>query len=452
MTSVPASWTPPRVAVTTEAGAVLRLAVPIVVMHVGQSFTATVGAMIAGQHGETALAAVGLGNHLFFAVLVVGVGLVLGSDPLISQAVGAGDRGSASRALDAGLRVSAGAGVALGAVVVALALGAARLGVTPEVAAATRDVLLVRAPTVWPLLAALAAMTYLQANARSGWLVLSVVVANAVHLPLAWLLVLGSPSLGIPSMGARGAALAIAFVSFLSAAILLRAVHSSREPAPRAVVAHVLRLGGPQAGQLLGEVAAATLVSVMAGRIGDRALAAHYLTFTVTTLTFRIAIGLGAATAVRVGLAVGQGRGSGTSHEARTSGAVGLAIGMGALLLAAVAMTLGSHALVRCFTADRGVAAAALPLFGVAAALQLVDGMQAVASGALRGLGDTRASFLAVTAGVYVVGLPLAALLAFRAGMGVSGLWWGLTVGLSASAATLAARFFLLTARPVPSC
>ena len=79
-------------------------------------------------------------------------------------------------------------------------------------------------------------------------------------------------------------------------------------------------------------------------------------------------------------------------------------------------------------------------LLFVAAVFQLFDGLQGVATGALRGLGDTRTAMMWNLAGHWFVGLPLGYLLCFRWGFGVVGLWWGLSAGLMICGVALLVR------------
>jgi MATE family multidrug resistance protein len=73
----------------------------------------------------------------------------------------------------------------------------------------------------------------------------------------------------------------------------------------------------------------------------------------------------------------------------------------------------------------------------VAAVFQLFDGIQGVATGVLRGLGDTRTAMLWNLVGHWFVGLPLGYALCFVFGVGVAGLWWGLSTGLMICAVAL---------------
>jgi MATE family multidrug resistance protein len=107
------------------------------------------------------------------------------------------------------------------------------------------------------------------------------------------------------------------------------------------------------------------------------------------------------------------------------------------------------HGLARLFAGDDRVVEAAAPLLAIGALFQLSDGVQAVATGALRGAGDTRFPLIANVLGHYVVGLPLGIALAFGCGLGARGLWWGLTAGLAIVALVLSVRFIRLSAEPI---
>jgi MATE family multidrug resistance protein len=101
------------------------------------------------------------------------------------------------------------------------------------------------------------------------------------------------------------------------------------------------------------------------------------------------------------------------------------------------------------FRDDAAVIEAAVPLLRIAALFQIFDGTQSAVSGALRGAGDTRLPLLANLVAYWFVGLPVAEVLAFRAGMGPVGLWVGLSAGLIVVAILLTWRFHRLTRRPV---
>ena len=98
--------------------------------------------------------------------------------------------------------------------------------------------------------------------------------------------------------------------------------------------------------------------------------------------------------------------------------------------LIAVCFLVAPEALIRLFTTDAGVVAIGTRLLMIAAGFQLFDGIQVVATGVLRGAGDTRTPVVTNGVGYWVFGIPVGYILCFRLGWGVSGLWLGLTVGL----------------------
>ena len=83
--------------------AMLRLALPVVVVQVGMMLLGVVDTMVVGRLSSEALAAVALGHVMVVAVSSFGVGLLLALDPLVAQAVGANDAVAARRAVQRGL-------------------------------------------------------------------------------------------------------------------------------------------------------------------------------------------------------------------------------------------------------------------------------------------------------------------------------------------------------------
>lgn len=439
-----------------ELHALLILASPLLVTNLGTMLLGIVDTAVVGRLGETALAAVGLGNALFFTVSVLGWGWMLALDPLIAQAFGAGETGRTRHLYWQGLWIALLGTIPLSLAVVGIGGLLERMGIDPETAAQTRAYLWGRLPGLLPFLALAASRAFLQAHAITRPLVVGVVVANVLNLPVTWLLVygdagvteLGVPALGVPALGTAGAGIASALstlVQLLIAFAALRAIwgkgHAGLHLPARRLITHVLRLGTPIGLTLLAEVGSFSLVTVLMGNISDRALAAHNVTLTLVSTTFQIALALGAAGSVRVGHAIGRADAEGT----RRAGLVAIVSGAAVMVVGSVTFLAIPRLLARILTDEVGVIEASVPLFAVAAAFQLSDGVQAVAAGVLRGAGDTRIPLLANLAGHYAIGIPIGASLAFVAGWGAVGLWWGLSAGLTAVAILLSARFWVLS-------
>ena len=96
--------------------------------------------------------------------------------------------------------------------------------------------------------------------------------------------------------------------------------------------------------------------------------------------------------------------------------------------------------LARLYTGNADVIVLAAMLIPIAGVFQVFDGIQAVAAGVLRGIGDTHAPAIINVVGFWLIGLPVSWVLAFRLGGGAVGLWWGIVVGLAAVALILLGR------------
>ncbi len=442
----------------SELKSLVRLAVPLALAQVGMVLMGFVDVAVVGRLGPVPLAAVGLGNGLFFAVSVFGIGAMMGLDPLVSQALGAGQPQRARAVLWQGVWLAVFASAVLAVPIVAAALLLESVGVVPEVARDARTYALVRLPALVPMLLFSAQKAYLQANRVTRPLVISIVVANIANLGLDWFLVLGVEGL-FPPLGAAGVALATVTCTVLQVSILGVGIRLMRVPAapgggtaaavPKrpepAKMLRALRVGMPVGLQMGAEVGVFALAGLLAARMGAELAAAHQVALSLASLSFCAAVGVGSAGSVMVGHAVGAG-----SHlDARRAGKAAVQAGTMVMSVGALAFLLVPGPLVRMLTDVPEVIRIAVPLLAVAAAFQLSDGLQAVGAGILRGAGDTRFAFVANLLGHWLIGLPVALLCAEVLGLGIVGIWWGLAAGLTVVAAALMLRFFRLTSRPM---
>lgn len=442
----------PKPRIGDEARALVRLAIPLAAANLGQMLIGVVDTAVVGRLGELELGAAGIGNTMYFGVTIIGMGLMLGLDPLVSQAIGAGERRHALHLLWQGVWLAVAAGLPLALVILGLGAALEAMGLAPATASAARAYLIPRLPSLLPYLAFVACRSYLQAVSVTRPVVVSVVVANVLNVPLSWALVFGYEGLAIPALGIAGAAWASTVCTLAQLAVLVVAVRresaglegSSWRP-ERDAMLRALRIGLPVGLTLLAEFGVFGLVNVLMGNIDARTLAGHQVAITLASTTFMVPVGIGAAASVRVGNAIGRGDAAG----ARLAGLIALGGGLAFMSLSAFAFLVFPRELSRIVTDQPDVIAAAVPLIGIAAMFQLSDGAQAVAAGALRGAGDTRFPLYANLAGHYLVGLPIGAVFGFALGRGATGLWWGLSAGLTGVALSLSLRFLRLSARPL---
>ncbi len=411
------------------------LAVPVVFAELGWMTMGLVDTLMVGRISPEAIGAVGVGTSLFMGVCIFAMGLLLGLDTLVSQAFGGGRLEDCHRWLLHGIALSLLLALPVTLVLLALGAGLDRWGLDPEVLRLTAPYLRVVTWSILPLLLYAAFRRYLQGMGIVRPVMIALATANVLNVFVNWLLIFGK--LGAPAMGVRGAAWAtvisrIGMATFLLGVIVYR--ERGRAPGlfetPRRIEAAMMRrllaLGAPAASQVTLEVGAFAAATVLAGRLPPAALAAHQIAINLAAFTFMVPLGVASAGAVRVGHAVGRRDRLGALYAGWTA----LLFGTVFMSCAAGTFLLFPSQLIGAFTSNARVLEIGTSLLFVAALFQLFDGVQGVATGVLRGLGDTRTPMLWNLAGHWIVGLPLGYALCFRLGYGVIGLWWGLSSGL----------------------
>jgi MATE family multidrug resistance protein len=432
----------------SESAAMLWLAAPLVAQQAGHHLMGVVDAAMLGRYSEAALAGAGVGNNVYFAISCVGMGIVMGLDTIVPQALGAGRHEDARRAVGAGVRLA----ILVGLIATLLVFGSPWLlvlaDVDREVLHEARSFLYMRALGVVPFLITVALRSYLAAHGMTRPMVIAMIAGNFVNAGLDLALIYGVPSLGIPTFGVVGAAAATTVVTVLTALLYALAVKNldrgvTRPRSTTADLAKIVRYGGPVGGQLLAEVGIFGVATVLAAHLGKIPAGAHSIALNLSSLTFAFGLGIASATSVRVGHAVG----AGNLELARRRGVLGLSLGLVVMACFAATFLLLPRPLATAFTDEPAMIVATIPLLQIAALFQLSDGAQAIGAGALRGRGDTRATLIGNLLGHYVIGLPLIVGLGLTAGLGAPGLWWGLSVGLTATAVFLVVRFLRSTSQ-----
>jgi MATE family multidrug resistance protein len=430
-----------------ELRSLVRLAAPLAAAQAGTQLMSLVDLAVVGRLGARELAAAGLGNTIFFAVSVIGMGLVFGVDPMISHALGARDPVRARHVFWQGAWVAVGATVVLTIPLLLAPYVMPHFHMEAETQRLTILFVVVRTLGLAPLLLFLVVRSYLQALNVTRPLVYAMLAGNVVNLILDIVLVFGWRF--IPPLGVVGAAISTDIGALLQLWIVAECVRridvkaSSRMNWPE--IAQAVRVGLPVGLQMGAELGVFAFVGVLAGRMSALDLAAHQLVLGLASFTFTIALGISAAGSVRVGLAVG----ARDRQATRTAGFAALTVGTTWMLIAASIFALAPRAVARLVTDQPSVIAAAIPLLVVAAFFQISDGVQVVGAGVLRGAGDTKVTFFANVLGHWLIGLPIAFYLGFHRQMGIVGLWWGLCVGLTAVALLLFLRFNRMSKREI---
>ncbi|HEX3436997.1 MAG TPA: MATE family efflux transporter [Pseudacidobacterium sp.] len=418
-----------------ELRSLLALAIPVILSEIGWMSMSIVDTIMVGRLSAEAIGAVGMGNAIYYAPALFGIGILLGLDTLVSQAHGRGDFDECHRWLSQGVYIAAGFTPVLMLLLWAAPLALPYIGVNQAVSQQTSDYLRVLNWGTLPLLLYAAFRRYLQGVKRVAPVTFALISANLINWAGNWALIYGH--LGFPAMGVRGSALSTCMARVYMAAVLIFAAWRNEAERGHRLFAHwpgvvfsrvraLLNLGVPAAGQIVMEVGAFGAATVMAGRLAPVALAAHQIALNCAAFTYMVPLGTSAAAAVSVGHAIGAGDGP----RARRAGWLALAVGVGFMACAALLFLTAPHAILLVYTNQKYVVDMGVPLLALAAAFQIFDGIQTIATGALRGLGETRIPMLANFAGYWIFGLPLGYFLCFIRNRGIFGIWTGLTLAL----------------------
>lgn len=442
-----------RARLASEMRASAALATPLVLGQLSAISMNAIDALLAGHLNTHTLAAVTVGTSVWSLAIVAAIGVMMAVPPSVAQLNGAGRRGDIAPLFAQAIWLALALGVVLASAIYWLGpLLPAKIGVDPKL---TEDVgTFLRAIAFGaPALALFAALRGLTEGLGLGRPTLYFGLLGPVLLaPLAYVLMYGR--LGVPSLGASGAAIATAIVLWIQVAAFasyialnprfrdLHLMQGWARPNPR-TLGELLRIGLPMGVTLLMEGGLFVAVALVIGRLGSAVVASHQVALNVASIAFMVPLGLALATTVRVGNAVGRNDAIGI----RAAALAGVALTVGAQIVSAGLMASLPRAIASLYTADVAVIALAAQLLLLAAIFQLSDGVQVVANGALRGLKDTRIPMFITLLAYWGFGMPVGWWLTFQQGMGARGMWIGLIAGLSVAAVLLSWRFWRLSAR-----
>ena len=435
-----------------ETRATLALAVPLATANLSQMAMSVTDTVMVGKLGAVPLAAVALGGGFYFTSVVICLGVLTAVAPLAAYSIGAGEPAAAGRIARSGLVLAA----LLSLPVAAAMLFAHRLLDTIGYdAALAGEVGRFLHAICWGapgflLFAVLRSL--LAAVKRTRGVMIVLLLCVPTNAAFNWVLIYGH--LGLPPLGLVGSGVASASSQWLMmlgvAGVVWRLRRRDELPpmarAGRAIAAdfsRILRLGGPIGGLQALEIGVFVTAAAVVGLFGADTLAAHQIAINYASITFMVPMGLGQAATVRVAAA----RGAGMLDAARRSAFVALSLGTGFMAVSAIVIWVAPHTIVAAYVAagdpaNRALVVLALRFLFFAGLFQVVDGMQVVAAGALRGYEDTVVPMFFAAFGYWGIGFAGGWALTFPLGLGPIGMWWGFVIGLAVVAGLLTVRLY----------
>jgi len=420
-----------------ELNQIIKLALPIILTQVGQLTLGLVDTFVIGKVGADELAGVGAGSNLFATGMVIGLGCLLGMDPLCSQAYGAKQYKTCHQYLTQGFLLAL-------FISIPITLITFLAGNYYHLIGPSENLLLHLYPYIntvtWGMPAVLlffALQRYWQSVGSVIPITLITIFANIINYCVDVALVWGK--LGpwdFPQMGSQGVAIAtLSARYFIFIATLIYTLWKLRKQISLKLSSlkpnwnlqkNLVKIGLPAGTQYGLEVGAFSIVTLLASKLATSSMAAHQIALSITSFTFMLPLGVSSAASVRVGNLIGANK----KQKAITSGWLCIFLSTVIMSFSAVILFIFPSQILTTFTSNTMVITTGIGVLFWGALYQVVDGIQVTTSGALRGIGETKGPLIANLIGHYPLGLFIGIILCFNKGYGIKGLWCGTTLGL----------------------
>jgi len=426
----------------------LTLALPIVVSQLGHTLVHLADGIIVGHFaGTVQLAAVSLVNSLFMLILVLGLGISYGLTPLIAQANGSRDKTACGKLLANSLVINFCFSVILYALVYGVSISVIdHLGQSPDVVKHAKPYLNLLGFSIIPLMIFQAFKQFTEGLGFTKQAMMISIWGNVVNVIIGIILVKGM--FGISPMGVKGVGISTLIDRILMAIVMGTYVFRSKNfkaylsdftlaAIGKLRINQIIKLGAPVAMQYAFEISAFSGAGIIIGTIGKIEQAAHFTALSLAAFTYMLASGIASAATIKTGNNLGKK----SFTDLRRSAIASYHVVILFMSLTAVLFILANNVLPYIFTNDVVVIEIAAQLLILAGFFQLFDGTQVVGLGVLRGIGDVNMPTFITFLSYWVIGIPLGYFLGIYLGVGVKGIWYGLTFGLLTASILLFWRF-----------
>ncbi len=416
---------------------VFSLALPVVLSSLLQRSVGIVDIFLVGGLGASSIAAVGLAQIMVFVVMSLSWGINVGVTVQVSQLWGAGRKGDAAKAAFQAMLLAVGAALIM--MLFGFSFGgriASLLGADNEVQGILLDYTKIIFTFIFFTISINVLAGIMHGTGDTKTPLYATLIVNILHVAVAYPLIYGY--LGLPRLGVKGAAIAIAVSESMGALFLLvRSLHMKYIMGSRTLemkyTAMTIKLGYPIFIDRLLQNAGSLVFAKVILLYGTAVYAAHQVGLAIEAFSFMPGYGIAVAAATMVG----QNLGAGNPENARLSAyeanrlAVVLMAGMGLVFF------FFPYALLKTFTNDPEVIKYGILYMKIVAFAQIPLAITMVVGGSLRGAGDTGFIMFITVAGMWFVRLPFAALLAVVMKAEVRYVWsvmiadWLVRMGLS---------------------
>lgn len=438
----------------------LSVMIPILVAQVSTAGVTFINTTMAGHAGADDLAGVSVGAGLFYPLLASIIGLLMAGTPLMAQLIGRKERES--------LPFIVRSGMVIGLSVWALFTAAyfffiddllASLALEAAVEHIARYYLMTMIGVVF-FLSLMIPLRCLTDTAGSTSISMKLfLLAPVINGIFNYLFIYGHG--GMPALGGIGAGLATMMTYGFLLGLFLLVVMKSKDLGGRQIFAspalrskdlrEYLVVGVPSGLSIFMEMSLFSLIIVFLSRYGTDALAAYQIADNFASLVYMLPVSCSMALTILIATAVG----AGDMTLARRYKKAGFVVAMAGAMMTASFTVLFRNSIGSVYTDDAAVALIAGQFLIYSAGWQLFDAISTPIQGILRGLKDTRISFILMVLAYWGGCFPMSLFLDSHTALGADSFWLGLDFGVGCSAFLMILRLLYverkLDGRPMPS-
>ena len=438
----------------------LSVMIPILVAQVSTAGVTFINTTMAGHAGADDLAGVSVGAGLFYPLLASIIGLLMAGTPLMAQLIGRKERES--------LPFIVRSGMVIGLSVWALFTAAyfffiddllASLALEAAVEHIARYYLMTMIGVVF-FLALMIPLRCLTDTAGSTSISMKLfLMAPLINGIFNYIFIYGHG--GMPALGGIGAGLATMMTYGFLLGLFLLVVMKSKDLGGRQIFASLalrskdlreyLVVGVPSGLSIFMEMSLFSLIIVFLSRYGTDALAAYQIADNFASLVYMLPVSCSMALTILIATAVG----AGDMTLARRYKKAGFVVAMAGAMMTASFTVLFRNSIGSVYTDDAAVALIAGQFLIYSAGWQLFDAISTPIQGILRGLKDTRISFILMVLAYWGGCFPMSLFLDSHTALGADSFWLGLDFGVGCSAFLMILRLLYverkLDGRPMPS-
>jgi MATE family multidrug resistance protein len=424
----------------------ITLAIPIILSQLGQIIVQQVDIMMVGYLGTAELAASAFANSVFMIGLIIIIGFSMGLTPLVGHQLSNKNSKNLKKILSNAYAINILFAVILSFVLYMVSYLFNYMGQEAQIVSLSTNYYYTLVLSVVPLTIFLTNKQFAEGIGDTKNAMYVTIISNLINIVLNYVLIFGH--FGAPKLGLYGAGIAtlISRVFMFVAFILIYRYNNTFKPyftlikwsyINKVWFKKIFSMGAPISMQLLLEVSAFAISAIMAGWLGSIALAAHQIALGLATISFMIVGGIGSATTIRV--AHQNGNKDITQMVMASKASIHLVLSF--MGLAAISFILMRNFLPTLYTLDKEVIELTSMLLIIVGIFQVFDGLQVVMLSILRGIGDVKHAMIYALIAYIFINIPLGYFLGFKLGMGLSGIWTAIIIGLASAGLMFYFRF-----------